>query len=342
MNPSPFGAFAEGLAGGTNQALQIYMMKTMKKLEVEQKRDDQNNIIDLQIVLNPHTPPAMKTKHNNAMNERRKKYDPNHKGFIVEDDAWGGQDMVKALANLKKIIGDKTTSSGQKEEAYQAWKKDVIVNPMIEATRGKSLIETEEARRKEAAYKTGVTGLAEGGFTPDVAGQLSGAGAPGRDIIKQHTKPEKTPATPMHIDVHIGKDQHQKMRYNSKTGQHDIPVGKPYTKRAAGSQPVFRSSGADVYEMKPGKGGKTEAKLLVKGSVRHYAVGTAMKTIDWSLLTEVQQMKRVDRHEQLHLGKTGKRAKLKPTKAELQDIFNRAEGDEERALKILREMGFAE
>lgn len=338
MNPNPFGAFAEGIAGGVEKGVSNYVKMAMMKVDQQQRKDEIGAQYDYKLFSDTNLPLEIRKRAYESFQKRNKDWNTGISAPDLPNDMWDKPDFNKVLKKGLAIISSKEYSLQEKREFLGALHAEASI------TLGKGAGEALQPMIRgveSQAFAKGTGMLAKGGMTPETRGLLAMT-PKGQDIMAERAKPIKppkpvAPTTPMYKKQHIGGGMVQEYKWNAKTQAHDIPHGKPVKKEEAVDK--YIKLGGDIIMVKGDK-----ATTIKKGSLRARATHNAMKELGWIMADESQQLELIMKHERLLGEQTEQSQKIKPgTKLTMEmatTLLRAAKGDKELARKMAKEQGY--
>ena len=292
MNPSPWGGFMEGLAGGIKGGAAAYIEGRMLEIDEKQKASQARAKMNQDMFSSKDLP--LKIRKQAWKNWLKENADWNT-GIAAPDfpdEMWEDKRLNEYFKRAIKIRDNKDYSL---EDQIRFTKELMAEATSVLGQNAGSALDPVLGGMKTEAFKLGVGGLGKGELTPKTIGLLSGSKA-GRGMLAEQVKPVKvkTPAIPLYEKMEIGNGLTQKMKWNPETRKHDIPYGKP----VQGKTSSYHRIGNTIYEFKNGK-----STVMQKGSVEEQGVINAMREKGWDYLSEADQYALVRKHVRLLQGK---------------------------------------
>jgi len=287
-NPSPWGAFAEGVAGGISGGMQNYAVGAMRAFDVKQKKsekrlatafelagmykgDAQNDIVKNQIL------PAMEEL-----------------GYYTNEEIKGFGDSFDANTPTGKTLLDGAIKTFKSYTKGNISGTDALegLNVLISGYQGeltkeqegslKSMREGIKSGEEQKSFTTGM-GLVETGqpLSQEALSAFSKT-AEGREYAtarRTRRETSKTPTPSGYEEMSVGEGKVQKMKYNPQTKKHDIPYGKPYVKKApSGWQRKTRSftKNGKAYKQDYDYNPKTRESVDAGGAYEYKDIGSAL------------------------------------------------------------------
>lgn len=214
--PFDLGAFAKGMEPG----FMGYMQIAMKKIDMEEKRAIAAGEMNFKIFTDENLPVKMRKQAYQDWGKSNKDWNTGIQAPAFPDEYWENKKLTPFFKKGLAVLKNKDYSRQQKIEILRGLEAEAIDAMGTDVKIFKPLIKQIETGME----RKGVSGL----FTDPQKQAAAMAGVGYKDIVK---KP-KTPTPSMYELQDVGDGKIQKMKWNPKTRQHDIPFGKPYKKKA--------------------------------------------------------------------------------------------------------------
>jgi hypothetical protein len=294
MNPSPFGAFAEGIAGGITGGMENYVKLAMAKIDQQQKEALARSKSNQDLFSNTNLPLSIRKKAWKEWAQTNKDWQTGIDAPELPDEMWEDKRLTNYFKKAIKIRDNKNYSISDQIKFTRA----LIAEAGSEL--GKNAADSLKPVLKgmqTESFALGTGALGKGKLTPEIRQQLA-ASESGQKVLIGRAKEvhPKAPTPAMYETKSVGKGMSQKFKWNPETQKHDIAYGKPRLFKG----PTYQRIGSTIYEIKGGK-----SKALQRGSIRERATVNAMQEKSWQWMDEVAQFDAIEKHERLIKGEPG-------------------------------------
>lgn len=273
-NLSPFGAFAEGVAGGISRGMENYVTLAIKKIDLDQKKAAASAEMSFKIFTDENLPVEVRKRAYRTWQEVNKGWRTGIQAPDFPDEYWHNKKLTPYFKKGQAILKNKDYSPQEKMGFLRELEVEVIDALDVDTAKG---LRPLQEQVRERAFTRGMGALAPGEVaSPEVRGLL-GLSEKGREVLaaRARAREPKKPAVSMYEEKAVGDGMKQKFRWNPRTRQHDIAFGKPYKAEAPLTIAVQRAA-----EIATGK------KMGVPGELYKSALNSLQKR-----LTEGQKTK---------------------------------------------------
>ena len=291
MNPSPWGGFMEGLAGGIKGGAEAYIEKQMLEIDQKQQASQARAKTNQDMFSNKDLPLKIRKQAWKNWLQENADWNTGITAPDFPDEMWEDKRLDAYLQRAIKIRDNKDYGVSDQIKFTKGLIAEAI---SVLGQSAETALKPVLSGMETEAFKLGVGGLGKGELTPKTIGLLSGSKA-GRGMLAEQVKPVKvkTPAIPLYETMEIGNGKTQKMKWNPETKKHDIPYGKP----VQGETASYHRIGSTLYEFKGGK-----SKVMQKGDLKGRAVVHAMREQSWEYSDEAEQYELIEKHMRLLKG----------------------------------------
>ena len=291
MNPSPWGGFMEGLAGGIRGGTAAYIEKQMLEIDQKQQASQARAKANQDMFSSKDLPLKIRKQAWKNWLKENADWNTGISAPDFPDEMWEDKRLNEYFKRAIKIRDNKDYSI---EDQIKFTKELMGEAVSILGQSVGAALEPVLSGMETEAFKVGVSGLGQGQLTPRNIGLLSGSKT-GRGMLSEQVKPvkPKTPAIPLYETMEVGNGKTQKMKWNPETKRHDIPYGKPVQGKAAS----YHRIGGTLYEFKDGK-----SRVMQRGDLKGQAVVHAMRERNWEYSDEAEQYELIEKHMRLLKG----------------------------------------
>lgn len=332
-----WGGLMEGVASGVSGGTKAYYEGQARRKE--QQAEMQKQIVAkaervakraYEIATDNNAPKEVRKQAWATWSKVNKEQNTGIQGPEIPDEMWDDSKLQGYLKRGWAILNNKKYNLQTQIDMMKELEREA------QLVLGSGTAEHFTSMHKELETKgftKGIVGLAETGKpTAETAGFLAKS-VEGRKALAKTVKAPATvkpPSIPMYVTQNIEGGKEQRMQWNPKTKDHDIPYGEP---KKATTKVTYRNLEGNIYKLEGNK-----SVLVQAGSMEAKAIYNAMREPQWAYLGPAEQLSLVQKHMGFLKGMLPGDGKEKVSNGKNENVVPRKE--KETIGNYLNRMGF--